>query len=354
MWDTRKKISSFLLSNSRREFHERATKGRASTRKYDVGRDETRGFGRTIVLCMLRAWISIARAGRWKIDDSRDRKTGAASFSQEQEKAVPLAAVTQLERCGYPCVSRPCICCEASTRPEVSSRCPSPLPFSPTSFEKELIPTRPSTASRERESRTGSSLMIGRKTDERKNRRDRFYENRWRWSTVLERIFLSFVTRGWWWNLIRGESKWIFPGYPVLNLNLIRDEDFVESFEGWIKNTPLPFDTEPLIFPLIRNQNRGGCSWRGGFFDKSLSLVASLMDLHLYNPSRRGRRGAAGEARSVERKPERSARPWILPPRNPPSQGWKERSPLNQRNVEWGKKKQRYKMQKIAQRSITK
>lgn len=67
----------------------------------------------------------------------------------------------------------------------------------------------------------------------------------------------------------------------------MRDEDFVESFEGWIKNTPLPFDTEPLIFPPIRNQDRGGCSWKGGFFDKSLSLVASLMDLHLYNPEAR-------------------------------------------------------------------
>lgn len=36
---------------------------RESEYEENVGRDEKRGFGRTIVLCMLRAWISIARAG---------------------------------------------------------------------------------------------------------------------------------------------------------------------------------------------------------------------------------------------------------------------------------------------------
>lgn len=35
---------------------------------------------------------------RRKIEDSRDRKTGAASFSQGQEKAVAQLAVTRLER----------------------------------------------------------------------------------------------------------------------------------------------------------------------------------------------------------------------------------------------------------------
>lgn len=37
------------------------------------------------------------------------RVTVAAAFPQGQEKAVLLAAVTQLEAHGYPCVSRPCI-----------------------------------------------------------------------------------------------------------------------------------------------------------------------------------------------------------------------------------------------------
>lgn len=91
-----------------------------------------------------------------------------------------------------------------------------------------------------------------------------------------------------------------FSRYQVLNLNLIRDG---KGFEGWIKNTP---PTRTFNFPADSKSETAAVVLRGAaFFDKSLSLVASLMDLHLYNPEARPtRREVSNENLNV-----RSAQP---------------------------------------------